>query len=74
MSKKSISGIIISDKMHKTAVIMITKLVLHKKYKKIIKKTNKFYVDNPLNKHKVGDIVKIVQTRPLSKNKHWKIN
>nr|YP_009396854.1 ribosomal protein S17 [Ophidocladus simpliciusculus]ARW66040.1 ribosomal protein S17 [Ophidocladus simpliciusculus] len=73
MSKKETSGIVISNKMDKTIVVIVKKPIAHKKYGKIIEKTNKYYVHDPLNKCKIGDQVKIQETRPLSKNKRWKL-
>nr|YP_009395006.1 ribosomal protein S17 [Polysiphonia stricta]ARW63568.1 ribosomal protein S17 [Polysiphonia stricta] len=73
MPKKETSGIIISDKMDKTVTVAIQKPVAHKKYGKTIIKTNKYYAHDPLNQYKIGDTVKIQETRPLSKNKRWEI-
>nr|YP_009394177.1 ribosomal protein S17 [Rhodomela confervoides]ARW62739.1 ribosomal protein S17 [Rhodomela confervoides] len=74
MPVKETFGIVVSDKMNKTVIVMVKRPVAHKKYGKIIEKTNKFYVDDPLNECKIGDRVKIQETRPLSKNKRWKIS
>lgn len=73
MSKKETVGVVISNKMNKTITVIVKRQIAHKKYGKIIAKTNKYYADDPLNKCKIGDIVKIQETRPLSKNKHWKL-
>lgn len=73
MVKKETFGIVISNKMDKTATVIITYPIKHKKYGKITNKTNKYYVNDPLNKCNIGDKVKIQETRPLSKNKRWKI-
>jgi len=73
MSKKETSGIVISNRMNKTVVVIEKKPSAHKKYGKIILKTNKYYADDPNNKCQIGDIVRIQETRPLSKNKRWKI-
>nr|ARW64199.1 ribosomal protein S17 [Chondria sp. (in: red algae)] len=73
MAIKETFGVVISNKMHKTAVVIEKKPVPHKKYKKILLKTNKYYVHDPENQCEVGDQVKIEETRPLSKNKRWKI-
>lgn len=66
-------GIIVSDKMDKTVVVAIERLKVHSKYKKRFKVTKKYKVHDPENKFKIGDKVTIVETRPMSKNKRWKI-
>lgn len=73
MPIKETIGIVISNKMDKTATIVTKNPVAHKKYNKIINKTNKYYADDPFNECKVGDKVKIKETRPLSKTKRWKV-
>nr|YP_009654416.1 ribosomal protein S17 [Pleurostichidium falkenbergii]QCH39703.1 ribosomal protein S17 [Pleurostichidium falkenbergii] len=73
MPIKETSGIVISNKMDKTIIVIVKTPVAHKKYGKIISKTKRYYADDPLNKCNVGDKVKIQETRPLSKNKRWKI-
>lgn len=75
MTKKTIEkiGVVVSDKMDKTRVVNVEFMTQHPIYKKIIKKKRKFMVHDEDNITKVGDIVKIIQTRPLSKNKRWKV-
>nr|YP_010951582.1 30S ribosomal protein S17 [Laurencia catarinensis]WMP12521.1 30S ribosomal protein S17 [Laurencia catarinensis] len=73
MANKATIGIVISNRMNQTAIVIETKPTAHKKYGKIISKTNKYYVDDPNNECQVGDKVQIEETRPLSKNKRWKI-
>nr|YP_010618933.1 Ribosomal protein S17 [Deltalsia parasitica]WAX02946.1 Ribosomal protein S17 [Deltalsia parasitica] len=73
MSKKETFGIVVSNKMNKTATVIVRNPAAHKKYGKIINKTNKYYVDDPANECNIGNRVKIQETRPLSKNKRWKI-
>lgn len=73
MSRKETVGIVISNKMNKTITVVVKKQVAHKKYRKIVVKTNKYHADDPFNQCKIGDTVKIQETRPLSKNKHWKL-
>jgi small subunit ribosomal protein S17 len=70
---KTKKGIVVSDKMDKTAVIAVERLKVHSKYKKRIKVTKKYKADNPENKFKVGDKVVIQESRPISKDKRWKI-
>nr|YP_010951798.1 30S ribosomal protein S17 [Laurencia elata]WMP12737.1 30S ribosomal protein S17 [Laurencia elata] len=73
MPKKETIGVVVSNKMNKTVIVIETKPTAHKKYGKIVSKTNRYYVDDPNNECKVGDKVQIEETRPLSKNKRWKI-
>ncbi len=71
MPKKVYTGKVISDKMDKTVVVSITRLYQHPVYKKTVKKITKFMAHDEENKCKVGNTVKIVESRPLSKNKRW---
>ncbi|WGH25022.1 MAG: 30S ribosomal protein S17 [Candidatus Shikimatogenerans bostrichidophilus] len=64
-------GIIISDKMNKTRIVLYKKRIIHKKYKKIIFKNKKFYAHDEKNLTKIGDNVVIMKVRPLSKTKSW---
>nr|YP_009397894.1 ribosomal protein S17 [Sonderella linearis]ARW67080.1 ribosomal protein S17 [Sonderella linearis] len=73
MPRRETFGIVISNKMNNTITVIVKKQISHKKYGKIISKTNKYYADDPLNQCKIGDKVKIQETRPLSKNKRWKL-
>nr|YP_010619513.1 Ribosomal protein S17 [Xiphosiphonia pinnulata]WAX03526.1 Ribosomal protein S17 [Xiphosiphonia pinnulata] len=73
MSKKETFGTVISNKMDKTVTVIVKNPTTHKKYGKIINRTHKYCVDDPSNKCNIGDKVKIQETRPLSKNKRWKI-
>lgn len=73
MPKRETLGIVVSNKMDKTIVVAVKHPIAHKRYGKIITKTNKYYVDDPLNQYKVGDPVRIQETRPLSKNKRWQV-
>lgn len=73
MSKKEIYGIVTSNKMDKTIIVTVKKQIAHKKYKKITNKTNKYYAHDNLNQCQIGDKVKIQETRPISKNKHWNL-
>lgn len=66
-------GVVVSDKMNKTRVIMVEFMTQHPIYKKTIRKRRKFMAHDEENISKQGDIVRILQTRPLSKHKRWKI-
>ncbi|WGH25760.1 MAG: 30S ribosomal protein S17 [Candidatus Shikimatogenerans bostrichidophilus] len=68
---KSIKGLIISDKMNKTRIVLYSKKKKHKKYGKMILIKKKYFAHDENNITKKGDIVKILQVRPLSKNKFW---
>ncbi len=73
MPKKNYTGEVISDKMQKTVVVAVTRLTQHPRYKKTIKKVVKFKAHDEDAKCKMGDIVSIIESRPLSKDKRWKV-
>ncbi len=66
-------GVVVSDKMSKTVVVAIVKQVKHPTYGKYVRRTNKYFVHDPKEESGVGDLVSIVETRPLSKMKRWKL-
>jgi small subunit ribosomal protein S17 len=66
-------GVVIGNKMKKTVTVMVERQVRHPLYKKILKRRKKFLVHDEYEKCKVGDLVKIVETRPLSKRKRWRV-
>lgn len=70
---KTLKGTVISDKMDKTVVVAVTRFVQHPKYKKYYKVTKKFKAHDENNSAKVGDIVNLKETRPLSKDKHFEV-
>lgn len=67
-------GKVVSNKMDKTIVIAFERMHKHKVYKKFIRKTNKVYAHDKNNECQIGDIVKVIETRPLSKTKRWKLS
>ena len=71
--RKTDVGRVVSDKMDKTVVVAIENSVKHKLYKKIIKRTIKLKVHDENNECKIGDRVRIMETRPLSKDKRWRL-
>jgi small subunit ribosomal protein S17 len=71
--RKSRVGVVVSDKMDKTIVVAIEHRVKHPLYKKIVKHTKKFKAHDELNEARVGDKVEIAETRPLSKDKCWRL-
>ncbi len=71
--KKTIVGVVVNDKMDKTVVVASNRLTRHVLYKKQVKKRAKYKVHDKNNQCKVGDKVLIVESRPLSKHKRWRI-
>jgi len=72
-NRKVRTGKVISDKMDKTVVVLVETLRRHPLYKKVIRHTSKFKAHDENNDCKLGDRVKIAETRPLSKEKHWRV-
>jgi small subunit ribosomal protein S17 len=72
-NRKTQTGVVVSDKMDKTVVVKVDRLVKHPVYNKYIKKTAKYKAHDEDNACKTGDRVVIVETRPLSKDKFWKV-
>ena len=71
--RKTRTGLVVSDKMDKTAVVAIEDSVKHPLYNKIIKRTIRLKVHDENNECGVGDRVKVMETRPLSKDKRWRV-
>ncbi len=71
--RKVLQGVVISDKMDKTVTVEINTLILHKKYKKYIKRRVHYKAHDENNVCKVGNKVMIEETRPLSKTKRWRV-
>ena len=72
-NRKRVIGIVASDKMQKTRVVAVTELYRHVKYGKYLKRTQKFHVHDEQNSSKQGDKVLIIEDRPLSKTKRWRL-
>lgn len=66
-------GRVVSDKMAKSIVVMVERQVMHPVYGKFIKQTSKFHAHDEQNNAKTGDMVRIIETRPLSKTKRWRL-
>lgn len=66
-------GRVVSDKMDKTIVVAVETFVTHPLYRKQIRKTTKFKAHDENNECRIGDVVKIMETRPLSKDKNWRL-
>ena len=71
--RKTRVGKVVSDKMDKTIVVSVTDNVKHPLYNKIVKRTYKLKAHDENNECKVGDTVKVMETRPLSKDKRWRL-
>jgi len=71
--RKERVGVVVSDKMDKTRVVLVETHVQHPLYKKYVKRRKKFYVHDENNETHVGDVVKIMETRPLSHLKRWRV-
>ena len=71
--RKTRVGIVVSDKMDKTIVVAIQDNVKHKVYNKIIKRTTKIHAHDEKNECNIGDKVEVMETRPLSKTKRWRL-
>ena len=71
--RKTRTGVVVSDKMNKTIVVAVRDNVRHPLYKKIVKKTYKLKAHDEENQCKIGDTVKVMETRPWSKDKRWRL-
>ncbi len=71
--RKTRVGVVVSDKMDKTVVVAIKERVKHPLYGKIVNRTKTFKAHDEQNECGIGDTVRIVETRPLSKEKHWRV-
>jgi len=71
--RKVIQGVVSSDKMDKSRVVVVERRVKHPLYKKYVKKTSKFMAHDEQNDSHIGDTVVIMETRPLSKKKRWRL-
>ena len=71
--RKVREGLVVSDKMDKTAIVAVIDRVRHRKYNKFVLRTKRLYAHDETNDANVGDKVRVMETRPLSKNKRWRI-
>lgn len=71
--RKERVGIVVSNKMDKSIIVAVQRKVKHPKYGKFVNKTSKFFAHDENNTCDIGDLVKIMETRPLSKNKNWRL-
>jgi small subunit ribosomal protein S17 len=72
-SRKELVGKVVSNKMNKSIVVSVERKIKHPKYGKFIRKTSTFMAHDEENKANIGDLVRIMETRPLSKNKCWRL-
>jgi len=70
---KVMTGVVVSDKMDKTVVVLVNRVIKHPVYKKYIKRRAKFMAHDEQNSARMGDTVEIIETRPLSKFKRWRL-
>ena len=73
MPKRILQGVVVSDKCDKTITVKVTRRVTHARYKKIINVSKKYAAHDEKNQFKIGDTVRIVECRPISKSKSWEV-
>lgn len=73
-NKRELIGLVVSDKMEKSVVVQVERFVQHKVYKKHMKRHKKYHAHDEKNECRIGDTVKIVETRPLSKLKRFRVS
>jgi small subunit ribosomal protein S17 len=71
--RKKMSGVVIGNSMDKTAVVIVNRLKKHSSYSKYIRSNSKYLIHDPQNKCQIGDKVRIVECRPISKTKRWQL-
>ncbi|MDR0552831.1 MAG: 30S ribosomal protein S17 [Holosporales bacterium] len=74
MPRRVLQGIVVSNKADKTVSVRVEKRVMHLLYKKYVKKHKKYAAHDENNKYKVGDLVRIIESRPISKTKSWVVD
>ena len=73
MPKRILSGVVISSNSNKTIIVSVTRRIKHKLYKKIIRQTKKYHAHDEKNEFGIGDTVSIIESKPISKLKKWKV-
>jgi small subunit ribosomal protein S17 len=71
MSKRVLQGVVVSDKSDKTVIVTVERRVMHPVYKKFVTRSKKYAAHDEGNAHKIGDVVRIEESRPISKRKRW---
>ena len=72
--RKTLTGNVVSDKMDKTVVVLVERIVMHTVYKKYIRRHKRYRAHDPKNECRVGDVVEIIESRPISKTKRWRVS
>ncbi|MDX2290474.1 MAG: 30S ribosomal protein S17 [Hyphomicrobiaceae bacterium] len=73
MPKRVLSGVVVSDKNNKTIVVEVERRYTHPLLKKTVRRTKKYHAHDETNRCKVGDLVDIIESAPISKNKRWRV-
>ena len=73
MPKRVLQGVVVSDKMEKTVVVQVSRRMAHPIYKKTIERSKKYAAHDEKNEYKVGDVVRIIESKPISKTKRWAV-
>jgi small subunit ribosomal protein S17 len=73
MPKKVLTGVVVSDKMPKTVTVLVERQFPHPLYGKVIKRSKKYLAHDPEERYKVGDVVEIIEARPISKSKRFRV-
>jgi small subunit ribosomal protein S17 len=73
MPKRIMQGTVVSDKAEKTIVVRVDRRFMHRLYKKVIRRSKRYTAHDETNVHKVGDVVRIQECRPISKRKRWQV-
>jgi len=71
--RKKMSGVVVRSSIDKTTVVVVNRLKKHSSYEKYIRRHSKYLVHDPMNRCQIGDKVRIVECRPISKNKRWQL-
>ena len=71
MPRRVLTGKVVSDKAEKTITVLVERRVMHPVYKKFIKRSKKYLAHDEANQFKIGDVVSIIESRPISKRKRW---
>ncbi|HEX4114191.1 MAG TPA: 30S ribosomal protein S17 [Stellaceae bacterium] len=71
MPKRILQGVVVSDKSDKTVIVSVERRVMHPMYKKFITRSKKYAAHDEGNAHKIGDVVRIEESKPISKRKRW---
>ncbi len=71
--RKTLLGEVVSDRMHKTITVVVERRVRHPIYERVIRRSKKYHAHDEQNQCQIGDVVRIVETRPLSRTKRWRL-